>query len=105
MKAIFLSLVLVTFAVQAWALDENLADATVKAMKWPGYEGAKTPTIDILKNTSQVLRFDRSIMRVAISNVAICDVTMVGEKDVLVYAKTAGNANLLVWDTSDAISM
>ncbi|OIO37890.1 MAG: hypothetical protein AUJ72_03730 [Candidatus Omnitrophica bacterium CG1_02_46_14] len=103
-RVIFLIFIFVAASVCGQALGQNLVDATVKSMKWPDYEGAQTSTINILKNTSQVLRFDRPIVRVAVSNMAICDVTMVGEKDILMFAKSAGNANLLVWDANDFIS-
>lgn len=80
------------------------SNVSVRSVQWAAYEGSKTPPVSIIKDTSQVFRFDRPITRVAVSNPDICDITTVGERDVLVYAKKAGNINLLAWDENDSIA-
>lgn len=82
----------------------ELVNPSIRTIPWPAYEGAKTPRISITRSTSQILRFDRQISRTAISNPNICDITPIGGKDVLVNAKTAGIANLLVWDSAENIA-
>src|SRR3989338_4473486 len=82
----------------------SLSDVNVLALQWPSVEGGQTPVMSILKDTSHVFRFDREIKRVAVSNSEICDVTTVGERDVLVFAKKPGGVNLLVWDVEDRIA-
>ena len=84
--------------------DKSFPNAAVTFIQWPSHEGDDTTPIKITKDTSQVLRFDRPIVRIAISNPGICDITTIGDKDVLVNSKQAGSANLLVWDEADTIA-
>ena len=83
---------------------KTVAQQTVRSMAWPAYEGAPAETVSITKSMSQVFRFDRPITRSAISNPAVCDIAPIGGQDVLVNAKEAGTANLLVWDNANNIA-
>lgn len=102
----FLAQLFVTGAVCAELSmsEKSFPNSAVEFIQWPDREGGNTTPIGIVKDTSEVFRFDRPIVRVAISNPAICDVTTVGEKEVLVNAKQAGLSNLLIWDESESIA-
>lgn len=76
----------------------------IRSVQWPAYEGVKPETFSITKDTSQLFRFDREITRTATSNANIIDLTTIGDKDILVNAKTAGAANLLVWDKANQVA-
>jgi len=110
-KQVFAVVFLVAFILSSsntgFAL-ENSSEASsptpVRIVNWPIGDSIRKDSILILKNTSQVLRFDRTIVRIAISNPSICDVTNIGNKDVLVYAKEGGVVNLFVWDEEENIA-
>jgi pilus assembly protein CpaC len=76
--------------------------STVRTVAWTTAQGGEP--IAIIQNSSQVLRFDRNIVRAAISNPDICDITTIGERDVLVNAKKTGVVNLLLWDDRNEIA-
>lgn len=78
-------------------------DASVKAIEWPK-PGSAPETVVIARGTSKVFRFDRAIERAAISDPAVCDITTIGGKDILINAKEAGVVNLIVWDAEDNIA-
>ena len=65
---------------------------------WADHDGIASGTISITKGMSQVLRFQRSISRAAISDDEICDVQPLGKQELLIYAKKTGSVNLIVWD-------
>ena len=85
------------------AAKRSLVSPTVRMVKWPVNNQSPLWPVTITKNTSQVLRFDRPVMRAAVSNSEIADITTVGEKDILINAKEAGAANLILWDRDDNI--
>lgn len=72
-------------------------------LAWPE-GGQSSSTVKITKDTTHVLRFNRDIARVAVSNPAICDITNAGARDILVNAKDAGDANLIVWDKDNNVA-
>ncbi len=72
----------------------------VRYLPWPTYEGTEGETLYIVKHTSQVLRFDRSVVRAAISNPSICDIVPLGKEEILIYCERTGRINLIVWDGS-----
>lgn len=74
-------------------------------LKWPVPEDEKkTETLTIFVSTSQVLRFDRALSRVAVSNTNICDITTLGPQEILLYCPKAGKVDLIVWDSSFQIA-
>lgn len=76
----------------------------VRYIRWNEDGTLKSETIAIKRDTSQVFRFERPIIRAAISNPAICDITTAGERDILINAKEAGVVNLIVWDQNDNVA-
>jgi len=70
----------------------------VHYLNWADHDEVSSGQISIVTGTSQVLRFQRVVSRVAISDESICDVKPLGKHEVLLYAKEAGNMNLIVWD-------
>ncbi len=79
-------------------------DVRVRYLPWPSDEVQRSDTLYISKDTSQVLRFDRKIVRTAVSNPELCDFTPLSPKEILIYAKKPGLANLIVWDEKDTIA-
>lgn len=95
---------LIAQPVKAFEMGEDLATTSaVQEIAWDQYAG-KGNSIYISGGTSQILRFDRRIVRAAVSDINICDITTVGTSDVLVFAKKPGNANLIVWDSDNNIA-
>ena len=82
----------------------KIAPPAIRSVAWPAYQGMRTEPIVIVRSTAQVLRFDRAIARTAISNPNICDMTTIGGQDILLNAKEAGLANLIVWDSAGNIA-
>ena len=56
-------------------------------LDWTDHDDVTSGTIKITKGTSQVLRFQRRIARVAISDEEICDVQPLDKSEILLYAK------------------
>lgn len=79
------------------------SDRAVRTVTWPN-SSSSSQIVYAPVNTSQVLRFDRPIVRVAVSNPLICDVTTIGDRDLLINSIKAGNANLLIWDSQNQIA-
>ena len=79
-------------------------DIRVRYLEWPINETLRSDTLYMPKDTSQILRFDRNIVRTAISNPELCDFTPLSTKEILIYAKKPGLANLIVWDEKDKIA-
>lgn len=77
--------------------------SAVQEIAWDDHAN-KGSVIYLSASTSQILRFDRRIIRAAVSDVNVCDITTVGTSDVLVFAKKPGNANLIVWDNDNNIA-
>ncbi len=103
--SLFLALIL-TASTTGFAYEPGVDLATRLAMQevaWEEYAGTGN-AIYISASTSQILRFDRRIIRAAVSDINICDITTVGTSDVLVFAKKPGNANLIVWDSDNNIA-
>lgn len=91
--------------VPALFADPNVStDVRVRYLEWPSNDVQRSDTLYISKDTSQVLRFDRRIVRTAISNPELCDFTPLSPKEILVYAKKPGLANLIVWDEKDKVA-
>jgi len=86
------------------AISEGPALQNVRYLSWPAYEGTRQETIPIVNGTSQIFRFDRPIVRVAISNADVCDITTLSRQEVLINAKDMGRVNLLVWDEGNRIA-
>jgi pilus assembly protein CpaC len=72
-------------------------------LPWTKGDG-KTPSIPINAGSSRVIKFDRPIIRVAISDPAICDVVPVARNEMVVNSKKSGKMNLLVWDELGGVS-
>lgn len=70
----------------------------LQKIQWRDSQSAESEVITIANHTSQVLRFDRPVVRVAVSDPDICDLIFVGADDILVNAKKIGKANLIAWD-------
>ncbi|MBI3307005.1 MAG: pilus assembly protein N-terminal domain-containing protein [Candidatus Omnitrophica bacterium] len=82
------------------ALPENNADIKeIRQLKWPQPED-KTETLTIFRSTSQILRFDRPLKRVAVSNSSVCNLTTLGSQEILLYCPRTGKIDLIVWDSS-----
>ncbi|MFH1799586.1 MAG: pilus assembly protein N-terminal domain-containing protein [Candidatus Omnitrophota bacterium] len=79
-------------------------DVRVRYLQWPSNDVARSDTLYLSKDTSQVLRFDRNIARTAVSNSELCDFTPLSPKEILIYAKKPGLSNLIVWDDKDKIA-
>ncbi len=82
------------------ALSEDVISPAIHRVAWPDGTQATEPIV-IMKATTHIIRFDRRIARVAISNPAVCDITTAGDTDILINAKKAGSANLIVWDADN----
>lgn len=77
----------------------------VRYIKWPENENVKPESITVIQSNSQILRFDRALSRVAVSNTDVCDITTLGSQEVLLYCTKPGRINLLVWDQSYRIAI
>ncbi len=78
--------------------EPTTAVEEVRYLKWPETDKPFSEKITITQSTSQILRFDRPLARVAVSNVDTCDITTLGAQEVLIYCRQSGRINLLVWD-------
>lgn len=74
------------------------APGDVLYLNWTDHDGILSGRIPIVKGTSQILRFQRSISRAAISDEEICDIQPLGKHEVLIYSKQPGTVSLIVWD-------
>jgi len=90
-------LILGVFIVMFFA---GVSDASEKVLmlKWPSEGGHVGEPQRIISGTSQVFRFDRSIVRAAISDIKICDVVPIKSDEILIYAKQTGKVNFILWD-------
>lgn len=61
--------------------------------------------ITIIAGNSRVLRFDRYISRIAVSDPEVADVLILNSNEILVNAKKRGAANLIAWDAEGSIFM
>lgn len=52
---------------------------------------------------SHVMRFNRAIRRVAVSDPKVADLVMVDDYEILINTKKKGTANLIIWDEQDGI--
>ena len=77
----------------------------VRYMSWPINEGEKAEEVTIIQSTSQILRFDRPLTRIAVSDTSICDITTIGSQEVLVYCTKPGRINLMAWDARYQIAI
>ena len=73
-------------------------------LDWADHDEVSSGKISIVKGSSQVLRFQRTVSRVAISTEEICDIQPLGKHEVLIYAKQAGSVNLIVWDDQSNVA-
>lgn len=74
-------------------------------IQWPKAEGDKAPVITIFQSTSQILRFDRALARVSVSDTSVCDITTLGTQEVLIYCTKPGRINLLAWDVNYQVAL
>jgi len=62
---------------------------------------AQTPRqLSIILGRGELLQFERDIERVAISEPKIADAVVVSPREIMVNAKSAGKASLIVWETA-----
>jgi len=59
--------------------------------------------LEIIEGTSRVLRFNREISRIAVSDPDVADVSLITPTEILVNTKEKGSANIIVWDYEEAI--
>lgn len=92
-------------AVNAKA-DPGLAQVApgLKYVAWPVDEEKPAVTLKLIQNTSQVLRFDRPVIRIAISDPEVCDIETLSSQELLIYAKKQGKVSLIVWDENYSIA-
>lgn len=74
-------------------------------VEWPTEEGEKPKVITIFQSTSQIVRFDRPLARVALSDTSVCDITTLGTQEVLIYCTKPGRINLLAWDANYQVAL
>jgi pilus assembly protein CpaC len=77
----------------------------IHTIQWPTADGEKPEAITIFQSTSQILRFDRQLSRVAVSDTGVCDITTLGTQEVLIYCTRPGRINLLAWDMEYQIAI
>ena len=100
----FFILSFLTAVAAVWVHAESSSYTAVRSIPWPLSDAERPIAITIVKNTSQVLRFDRPVARVAVSDPKVCDIATVGEADILVNSKESGVVNLLVWDRQNNVA-
>lgn len=104
---LFLLIVFITplaYCQEIYTADENAAPSAVRYIRWNSDGSMQSESISMMKDSSQVFRFEKPIIRAAVSNPNICDIVTAGDKDILVNAREAGAANLIVWDQNDQVA-
>jgi pilus assembly protein CpaC len=66
---------------------------------FPTLSSANQKMLRVQVGESRVLKFDYDIQKVATGSPEICQVTRTDVREILVNAKTAGETNILVWDS------
>ena len=107
--SLVLTIVLLVTSEQLAFCEYDLASIAkvpgdVSYLGWSDHDEVSSGKISIIKGTSQVLRFERTVSRVAISDEEICDVQPLGKHEVLLYAKQPGRINLIVWDDQYSVA-
>ncbi len=83
---------------QTGTIGSNISAPAIRYLYWTGYDQIKEEPLYIINGTTQILRFDRPLTRIAVSNPGICDITPLGTQEILIRANATGRMNLVLWD-------
>jgi pilus assembly protein CpaC len=70
---------------------------------WLVQSEVATQAIEMIEGGSRVLRFDRPLARVAISEPTVADVLVITPQEILIHAIKRGAANLIIWDNDNKL--
>lgn len=84
--------------------QKDVSVPTIRYIQWVGNDQVAQEPIYIVQGSSQVLRINRAIARVSISNPDICDITPLGTQELLLHAKGTGSVNMMLWDENYNLS-
>jgi pilus assembly protein CpaC len=76
----------------------------VRYLTWPTNDGISGGDEQIISGTSQVFRFDRPVIRAAVSSPDICDIVPISPQEILMHASGVGKTNFIVWDENNRVA-